>query len=407
MSFYTTTLPLTTDLIKNFTSYGVAPCNLPKARSLEDVSYAIYMILVLVSSVLGNCMVLLVVTMSSLLRSRVTFYFIASLACSDFALAIFQIPFRISLKLNHNRFCHELPACYIMLISDAFGNVASILNLFLISIDRFIAIKFPFRYNDLLSKTRVKYLISAVWIISALWAFTGIFNWKKKEGDSVFGISISRSCLNSNYYFYATSFFGIYIPVLVAITIAYLAILHVALTQIRAIEASTVALPTQRTLLNAGNNSPRTEKMNKRRKRTLNKELKATKSVAIVYLAFVICWLPSCVINIIIMIDNIFISMRSDNEKLFLFIYYFFIEILPNTNTMVNPLIYSFSNQQFRSAFKTVYFKLLGRYSNAFYSQQSPRTYGSADLSISASPSMSPYHGENQKMDTIAIWKPD
>ena len=57
-------------------------------------------------------------------------------ACSDFCFAVFLLPFRITTRLNGNRFCHAVPACYVMIISDAIVNVASILNLLLIALDR-------------------------------------------------------------------------------------------------------------------------------------------------------------------------------------------------------------------------------------------------------------------------------
>ena len=46
---------------------------------------------------------------------------------------------------------------------------------------------------------------------------------------------------------------------------------------------------------------------------------------------------------------------------MFVSIYYVFVEVLPLVNTMVNPIIYSFSNKQFRSAVVSVWRKLLGK----------------------------------------------
>ena len=91
----------------------------------------------------------------------------------------------------------------------------------------------------------------------------------------------------------------------------------------------------------------------------LRKEIHATKSVAIVYLAFCVCWMPCCVITTINHVDETFFQrLLINNKSLFLIIYYTFVDILPLFNTMLNPLIYSFSNAQFRSAVQQVWKKL-------------------------------------------------
>ena len=44
---------------------------------------------------------------------------------------------------------------------------------------------------------------------------------------------------------------------------------------------------------------------------------------------------------------------------LFLTIYYMFVEVVPVVNTMVNPLIYSFSNREFRGEVARLWERLL------------------------------------------------
>ena len=71
-----------------------------------------------------------------ILKQKSEIFFLPVSACSDFCFAVFQLPFRITTRLNGNRFCHAVPACYVMIISDAIVNVASILSLLLIALDR-------------------------------------------------------------------------------------------------------------------------------------------------------------------------------------------------------------------------------------------------------------------------------
>lgn len=228
-----------------------------------------------------------------------------------------------------------------------------------------MAIKFPFIYTEKMTASMAKRLIAIVWCFAFVWSVLGVFRWD--NSGPLIGIKTEPVCLNENYNFYAASSFGIYITVLIIITTAYVFILHVALQQIRAIEATEVSFqssllkPNDSHNANGGGSPDVNEKIKKRRKRKLNRELRATKSVAIVFLAYVICWLPLYVINIILLVDKShFLELRMNDTEVFFFIYYAFVEILPAVNTMINPFIYSFSNKQFRDAFKRILAKTLG-----------------------------------------------
>ena len=145
-------------------------------------------------------------------------------------------------------------------------------------------------------------------------------------------------------------------------TCVYIKILHVAITQIRKIKhqggvQGNVKPSAKVRLFNA--NSSKNVVPKKSHKWNLHKELQATKSVAIVYLAFCVCWLPSCVITTIVHADqSYFPRLRQENMTLFLMVYYAFVEVLPLVSTMVNPIIYSFSNKQFRKGVSSVKRKL-------------------------------------------------
>ena len=170
-------------------------------------------------------------------------------------------------------------------------------------------------------------------------------------------------CVNYNRSFFVVSFLGIYIVPLAIMTITYCIILQIALTQIRAIERTQLSIGSMQS--NKSFDSVTTIGTNdgicKMKKKCKQKELHATKSVAIVYTAFLVCWFPVCVVNIILMFDvGYFPRLLKTNKSLFLFIWYFLVQILPAVNTMINPLIYSFSNRQFRIGFKSVYTRIVG-----------------------------------------------
>ena len=246
---------------------------------------------------------------------------------------------------------------------------------------RFIAITMPFRYTSLLSLRRTKLLIISVWAFSFFWTISGLFQWNPgSNSPNYLSIQHDIYCSNRNYYFYVASFFGVYLLSLVIMSVLYLVILKAAIQQIRVIEASKFriedspatspqhnqrkSMKDPRVSVNSvldSSSNREAKKKSGQRKRT--RELKATKSVAIVYLAFLICWFPNLVINMIISFDQTYFpTMRKENEPLFLFIFYTLVQIFPILNAMLNPIIYSFSNKHFRKGFIMVLRKLTGRY---------------------------------------------
>merc|ERR1712141_109314 len=89
------------------------------------------------------------------------------------------------------------------------------------------------------------------------------------------------------------------------------------------------------------------------------KEVKATKTIGFVFLAFCLTWFPAALITYINYFDKGFIDGMSRTTMLIIF--YVFFDILPIINTMINPIIYSFSNTQFRSAVEDIWRRLKGR----------------------------------------------
>ena len=217
-----------------------------------------------------------------------------------------------------------------------------------------------------------------VWIFSCIWSVAGLCYWSRVDGVGVsvkhFTKYVAHDCVNENQLFYLASFLGIYLFPLIVMTCFYLRIMRVALKQSRVISSTRV--------------SPLSTPNETRRMRTwsLIRELKATKSVAIVYVAFVVCFLPGLIITIIVYIDSDYFSpLRLHDPMTFKFINYTFFEILPQINSGLNPFIYSFANKQFRNAFKKVWYSLLkkcGLQSDLRSGSASPtRSYNSNNVS--------------------------
>lgn len=343
----------TTTAIHNYMQPSISSCDVPIEPTTEKIMYTLLMMVLLLLSVFGNCVVVLAVLLSNKLADRVTFRFVASLACSDIVMAVFHIPFHISVTLHGFTFCLGLSACYLRIIMDAFGNVASIINLFLVSMDRFIAVQLPYKYVTLLSKRRTKTIIIAAWLLAACWGTLMIFRWgHTSPNKNILTVRIEKNmCENDNPNGNVISFCGIYVPTLLSMTGIYIRILQVTIRQIREIERNTPK-PRRRS----------TAKLTKKKRWSnngLRKEIKASKTIGIVYIAFCLCWLPSAIFTIITFVrPNFFNNVNVLTRRA---LWFTFVDIFPMINTMVNPIIYSFSNTQFRSGVQDVWRKLMGK----------------------------------------------
>ena len=209
-------------------------------------------------------------------------------------------------------------------------------------------------------------MIGAVWLFAAVWSIIGIFKWELDVEGSIMSVEPQPQCKNSNRLYYFVTYIAVYVSSLMIMAGTYLAVLVVAIRQIRSIAATQAPFGTFQTdnIQNLGDeDSARQRKITgnkKQHRRKLEKEIKATKSVAIVYLAYLVCFFPGLVIGILVYFEPLHF-MKVDIVTIE-FVFYAFIEVLPVANCCINPFIYSFFNKQFRNAFKRVINKLTGRF---------------------------------------------
>ncbi|XP_070540527.1 D(1) dopamine receptor-like [Ptychodera flava] len=135
-----------------------------------------------VFTLFGNCLIFYAVFTFKRLRTSSNFI-ITSLAVSDLLTGLFVMPFRAVTDLS-GQWYFGSTFCDLWIAMDVMCGIASVLNLILISVDRCLAIKQPFRYKFLMSKFRVCVAISVIWVASVVYAFTPVCT-----GWNTFGIN--------------------------------------------------------------------------------------------------------------------------------------------------------------------------------------------------------------------------
>lgn len=285
---------------------------------------------------------------------------VVSLATADLFVSMFSLPWRIHYTLHDETWCLGKEVCGLWIWTDSFACCASICNLAAIGIERFIAIKYPLRYPDLVTKTTGAVMISAVWIYALIISSLGLLNWTQPT-QPAFMSSVQNGCYkNDRDYYTFVAALAVFLPqTIVILTYAYLT--HIALSHRRALMNSVV--PTA----HDGRSLSVTFKRDHRASRFF-KELKATKMMVVVVGAFTVSWLPFFVLVLLSLWSEAYIAKYSNpvyyKESRILRIV--FVTILPNVNSFCNPLIYIAFTRELRHAIVTIIQKMLPCTRNMF-----------------------------------------
>ena len=238
--------------------------------------------------------------------------FLASLSIADVLVGLVIDPYWIVIRCwNLRRVQRKLLMITKML--RILTTAATTLNSCCVSIDRFIAIRFPFRYQDSLTKGRCFAVIILVWLISLSLPFL-MFS---REGMELCVFIAFTICL---------------VPLLV-VSFCYIIIFKLARKQFRRILLA-------KNIPDSGENI---------RVRVVQ-NLKAIKTVGFVLSACIITWMPSVVLQLVK-----FYYMEEEKRcrlRKLKFVESPWVEAIAFTSSAINPLIYYFRNSDFRRAFR-------------------------------------------------------
>ncbi|XP_029961400.1 adenosine A2a receptor a [Salarias fasciatus] len=314
-----------------------------------EVLYIVLELLIAAFSVLGNVLVCWAVYLNSNLQT-ITNFFVVSLAVADIAVGVLAIPFAIAIStgFSSNFYGCLFIACFVVILTQS-----SIFSLLAIAIDRYIAIKIPLRYNSLVTGERARGIIALCWVLSIAIGLTPMMGWHVKHPTSPTHHtpptppSRNRSCspglveckfenvVVMEYMVYFNFFVCVLIPLLLMLAI-YLCIFMAARHQLKLIEVKAAHGEKTKT------------------RSTLQKEVQAAKSLAIIVGLFTVCWLPLHIINC-------FTLLCSECQRPPAWVLNVAI-ILSHANSVVNPFIYAYRIREFRQTFRKIIRRhILGR----------------------------------------------
>lgn len=275
-------------------------------------------------TVIGNLLVIVTVLHFRQLHSP-TNYLIVSLAVADLLVGGLVMPPSMLRSVETCWYLGRL-FCKIHSSLDVTVCTASILNLCIISLDRYYAVCHPLLYHSKMTHKTIIYMIVICWGVSFTVGFGMIFlelNILGNEDIYFNSFACDGACLvfQAKVGAVVFSMFCFYLPALIMICV-YVKILHTARHQARAIQ-----------------NTQLTEKTNMSKS-----ERKATKTLAIIMGVFLTSWVPFFVCNCIDPFTGY--SVPPIVFDVFLWVGYF--------NSTFNPIVYAFFYRWFRHAFRVI-----------------------------------------------------
>ncbi|XP_070558003.1 histamine H1 receptor-like [Ptychodera flava] len=134
-------------------------------------------------TIIGNTLILVAFFTTKNLR-RLTTYFYASLAISDLTAGILVMPFMMSFTLAA-KWNFGKAFCIAWLCIDMFVYSASVYHMCMICLDRFLAVRFPFRYRIRRTKKLILTFIVVAWCLALLTEVPATLLYEHVVGESV------------------------------------------------------------------------------------------------------------------------------------------------------------------------------------------------------------------------------
>ena len=263
------------------------------------------------AAVIGNAVVLWLFYKKESLRT-ISNGFLASLCVADFLVGLIVDPVWIAIRfVTQPQRAHILKQVINLLWIHS--TAATVFNLCCVSVDRFIAIRFPFRYHDIITKKRCYAVIIMVWLISLFLPFSRILVRGNQTNVEKLWFSIT---------------FIVFVFPLTVVTLCYFWIFKAAKKQSREIRRK-------------GNRSVHKGDTN-------TQSYKAIKTIGFVLGVFIVSWMPSLVVSVV---DYVTASDKCFDHRL-VYVVWPWIEAIAFTSSAINPWIYCFRNGEFRNSLR-------------------------------------------------------
>ncbi|XP_078142349.1 trace amine-associated receptor 13c-like [Centroberyx gerrardi] len=243
-----------------------------------------------------------------------------SLAVSDLLVGLLLMPVEI-LRIESCWFLGDF-MCVLICYASFILTSASVGNMVLISVDRYVAICDPLCYPTKITQRRVKFSVTLCWVCSAFYNCL-ILNDFLKQPDR-YNSCYGECVVGLNYITGAVDLVVTFIGAITVIIVLYMRVFVVAVSQARAMRSHIVAVTLQRSVTVTAKKSDR----------------KAARTLGIVIVVFLTCFCPYYYPSLAGQDTSIGASYSTFGSWLLY------------CNSCLNPVIYAFFYPWFRKAIK-------------------------------------------------------
>ncbi|XP_055366252.1 trace amine-associated receptor 9-like [Betta splendens] len=280
----------------------------------------IYILMSCVSLLTASLNLLVIVSISHFRQLHTpTNLLLLSLAVSDFLIGLVVMPFQI-LATEPCWLLGDLLCVFYNLLAFT-TTFASVVNMVLISVDRYVAICDPLCYSTKITQRRVQLCVLLLWVFSVFYAFVILFDNLKQPGR--FNTCYGECIISVNG---AVDLILSFIIPISAIIILYMRVFVVAVSQARSMRSHVAAVKLHRSLTVTVQRS----------------ELKAARTLGVVVAVFLVCYIPPYCVTL--SGYNLTIGASANDFLVFLVL----------SNSCLNPVIYAFLYLWFRKSVKLI-----------------------------------------------------
>ncbi|XP_025026695.1 5-hydroxytryptamine receptor 1B [Python bivittatus] len=330
------------------------------------VVLTIILALITLATILSNAFVIATVYQTRKLHTPAN-YLIASLAVTDLLVSLLVMPISTMYTVTGKWTLGQI-VCDIWLSSDITCCTASILHLCVIALDRYWAITDAVEYSTKRTPKRAAVMIILVWVFSISISIPPFF-WQQSKAEEM-----ANCVVNSDHILYTiySTVGAFYFPTLLLIILYGRIYVEARSRILKQTPKNTGKRLTRAHLItdSPGSTSSVTsinckaseassemgspvytnqvkvkvsDAFLEKKKLMAARERKATKTLGIILGAFIVCWLPFFIITLVLPIckDACWFHMA---------IFDFF-TWLGYLNSLINPIIYTMSNEDFKQAF--------------------------------------------------------
>ncbi len=301
------------------------------------IPFAVLLLLMMFISILGNCIVCLIVYQKPAMRSAINLL-LANLAFADIMVALTCMPFSF-ITLIAGEWILGNVVCEITAFLFIFFNMEAILILVTISVDRYFIIV---QRRDKLNPKRAKVLICISWGCSILVAFPPTVGWGNY--DYLSGQTQCRilpPCSGADSSFIVLLIMALFFMPFISMTFSYLFIFNTVRRNSMRVQNHPESLSISQASKLGLTGLPRPTRINV----DMSFKTRAFTTILFLFLVYVLCWCPFAISGLLMLFKDSAGTVPAWEATIFWLTY---------LNAAFNPIIYCWRIKKFREAVREI-----------------------------------------------------